>query len=221
MKAVLFDLDYTLYNTDNYYLDAFQDISKYLEEKYGLSATEVNKTLIEMSNQREDKYSHLFDDLLKHYNLNNEKIQNIVKVFNNHEINASSHLYPDAINILKTLREKNYKLAIITDGNLARQTRKIQTLELEKLVDNITYTENTKPKPSTLPFLAALDSIKVEPSDSIYIADNPFVDFKGPRTLGIKTVRILRGRFIHVAHDGDVDYTIKKLDEILDILASN
>ncbi|HYL65499.1 MAG TPA: HAD family hydrolase [Candidatus Limnocylindrales bacterium] len=217
MKAVLFDLDFTLFNTDKYYLEAFLDISKYLESKYGLASDKVCKTLVEMSSQRKDKYSHLFDDLISHYNLKDEKIEDMVKVFNRHKVD-SSYLYPDALPTLANLRSKKYKLAIITDGNLERQTHKIENLGLEKLVDTITYTQNSEPKPSPAPFMVALKAIDVEPSSAICVGDNPMLDFAGPKKIGIKTVRILRGRYTHIPHD-DVDYTIENLDELQDILA--
>ena len=216
MKAVLFDLDYTLYDADLYYLEAFQDIAEYLESKYKLQKNEVYQTIVKMSKQRKD-FSNLFNDLLEYYNLN-ENIANIVEIFNKHEIN-SFHLYQDALPTLKMLRSKNYKLGIITDGNIARQTRKILKFDLDKLVDNVTYTKNSEAKPSPIPFVTALKAIDVEASSAIYVGDNPLVDFKGPKITGMKTARIVRGRFTHIPSDSQVDYTIEKMDEILKILS--
>src|SRR2546428_31611 len=147
-----------------------------------------------------------------------QKWINNVEIFNKHEIN-SFHLYQDALPTLKMLRSKNYKLGIITDGNIARQTRKILKFDLDKLVDNVTYTKNREAKPSPIPFVTALKAIDVEASSAIYVGDNPLVDFKGPKITGMKTARIVRGRFTHIPSDSQVDYTIEKMDEILKILS--
>ncbi|VVC06055.1 Glyceraldehyde 3-phosphate phosphatase [uncultured archaeon] len=218
MKAVLFDLDYTLCDADQYYLGAFRDVSNYIQEKHGLSNEEIYKFLVNRWREKTTSYSHLFDDLLEHLNLHNENVQTIIKIFNSHELDSEFELYPDVIPTLRKLRSQGYKLGIVTDGNVERQMRKIQKLELEKLIDNVTYTKNTEPKPSSIPFETALGVIKIKPSSAIYVADNPFVDFKGAKTIGMKTARILRGMFADITLNEHVDFTIEKLDEILKIL---
>jgi putative hydrolase of the HAD superfamily len=221
MRAVLFDLDYTLYDNDQYYLGAFKDIARYFEDKYKITHEKINQFLVNIWKEGAVVYPRVFNDLLEHLNLPYEKIENVIEVFNKHEIDSEDSLYPDVIPVLKKLRSKDYKIGIITDGNLGRQQRKIQKLNLQKLVDDITYTKKTEPKPSTIPFLAALNAMKVEPTSAIYVADNPLIDFTGSKTIGMKTVRIVRGRFSSVPNNDFVDYAVKNLDEVLEILAIN
>ncbi len=219
MKAVLFDLDYTLYDTDKYVMGAFQDVTKYLVRKHKLSQKKIYQHLIKLWNKKTSAYPYLFNDLLEHLSLKNENVDTIVEIFNKHET-GSFQLYPDTIPTLKRLRLEDFKLGIITDGDATRQRRKILEFGLEKLVDNITYAKNLEPKPSSLPFTVALKKLNVKPSSAIYVADNPSIDFKGAAKIGMKTARILRGRFAKIILNDYVDYTIKNLDEIFKILKS-
>jgi putative hydrolase of the HAD superfamily len=219
MKAVLFDLDYTLYDTDKYVMGAFGDVARYLVDKYSLPQTEIYQYLGQLWNEKTSAYPYLFDDLLEHFSLKEENVNTIVEIFNKHKI-VSVQLFADTIPTLKRLRLKNFKLGIITDGDAMRQRRKIQESGLDKLIDNIVYAKNLEPKPSSLPFTAALKELDVKPSSAIYVADNPSVDFKGAKMIGIKTVRILRGKFSEITINDYVDHTIENLDEILEILDS-
>jgi len=214
-KAVLFDLDNTLYDGQQYFLGASNDISKYISAKYDLSQHEVYETLVELWRQKTSMHPYLFNDLLNLFHLDQDSLKSIVKIFNEHSRRIEP--YPDVVPILRILKERDYKLGIITDGNIERQKRKIESLRLKSLFDVVIYSKEVESKPSPRPFLAALDKLRVKPSVAFYVADNPLIDFQGARRLGIRTIRILRGEFSRIPGNEYIDSEIEKLDELLEI----
>lgn len=216
MKAALFDLDNTLYDAQQYFLGAFSDVSKYISARHNIPEQAVYKTLVELWREKTSMYPYLFNELLNLFQLAQGSVEDIVRIFNEH--NGIIELYPDVIPTLQGLRERHYKLGIITDGNVERQKRKIELLKLDHLFDVIIYAKEIESKPSPLPFLTALAKLNVEASEAFYVADNPLLDFNGAKEVGMKTVRVLRGEFTKVARNEYIDFEIEKLDKLLEIV---
>ena len=216
IKAVLFDLDNTLYDAQQYFLGAFNNISKYISLKYNIPWQEVYKTLAGLWREKTSMYPYLFNDILSLLHLDRDNPEDIVKIFN--EYSGWMEPYPDVIPTLKVLREKNYKVSLVTDGNVERQKRKLEMLGLKSYFDTVVYAKEIEPKPSSLPFLRALSELKVRSEDTFYVADNPLIDFKGAKAAGISTIRILRGEFAGVAGNKNIDLEITKLSELLEIV---
>jgi len=216
MKAVLFDLDNTLYDAQQYFLGAFNDISKYISAKHSLHQQEVYKTLVGLWREKTSMYPYLFNDLLTFLHLSQDSLKSIIKIFNDYS--GVIEPYPDVIPTLRALQARNYKLGVVTDGNVERQKRKIELLTLEPFFDAIIYTKEIESKPSALPFSRALYKLKVKPSAALYVGDNPLLDFKGAKEAGIKTIRILQGEFAKVPGKEDIDFEIEGPNELLELL---
>ena len=212
MKAIFFDLDNTLYDVQKYHTRAFEKISTYLSQKHGISNSDIMQQLVDIWNEKTSMYSHLFDDFLERLNIKNEDVKNLIDIFNSQEI-KNSDFYSDAFDVVTKLKNY-YKLGIITDGTVSRQNRKISTSKFQQLFDVIIFTKIFEPKPSILSFQKATEQIQVKPSDSVYAGDNPFLDFKGPKTIGMYTIRILRGEFMNISENKFIDKTIKNLNEL-------
>ena len=216
MKAVIFDLDNTLYNVEQYYLGAFKKIAEYLSKKYNFPKKKIYGKLIGLWRKKTSMYPHLFDDLLNFFNLKNE-LKNVIKIFNNYK--GKLQPYPDVIPTLKKLKEKNYKLGLITNGNVKRQKRKIKLLKLYNLFDAIIFTKELKhPKPSKIPFQEISIRLKTNPKECFYVGDNPFIDFEGAKKVGMKTIRILRGEFKNIPKNEYIDYEIERIRDLLNIV---
>ena len=215
MKAALFDLDNTLYDAQQYFLGAFTDVSKYISTKHDIAERVVYKALVKLWKEKTSMYPYLFNDLLELLHLSQDGLPTLVKIFN--EYVGKIEPYPDAIPTLQKLKKTGVKLGIITDGNMERQKRKIELLELTLLFDAIIYAEEIASKPSPTPFLAALERLHTKAMDACYIADNPLIDFKGAKEAGMKTIRILQGEFAVIPRNEHIDFEIEKLSELLEI----
>lgn len=216
MKAVIFDLDNTIFDVSQYNLSAFQEISNYLSNKCYIKENVIYHKLINLWKEKTSMYPHLFDDLLKYFNLN-EDVKNLVDIFNNY--NGKLTPYPEVIPILKALKKKKYKLGIITDGDVNRQKRKINLLGISKFFDVLVFTKDLgTPKPSRIPFEEAIKRLKIKCKKSYYIGDNPLIDFKGAKCANLSTIRIKKGEFYNLDKNKYIDIEIKSLNDLKQIL---
>jgi len=217
MKAIFFDLDNTLYDNKQYFLGAFKEVSKDLSKKFDVSQQKVYKNLIKLWREKTSTHTYLFNDLLKKLNIKNGKtVKNVVKIFNGYR--GKLEPYWDVIPTLKKLKKQGYKLGIITDGNVKRQKRKLELLGIKNFFKTIIYTKEIVSKPSEKSFLVAIRRLNVNPEDTFYVADNPLIDFKGAKKVGINTIRIRKGEFKNFPTNKFIDFEIKKINELLKII---
>lgn len=222
IRLLAFDLDGTLYNTDDYFRLAFPKIAVWAQRRYGLRPARSRPLLWKILRQKGSTYHHLFDDFLEASGLAGrltpeacrKAIQGMVRLF--HAIPLRGlRPYPD-IRVLSRLA-KSYRIAILTHGSQAKQENKIRRFRLERLADPILYAADLgygKPDPRVYKLL--LRAGPYHPSQVLVIGDNPFMDFPGAQLLGMKTCRIARGEFRKLAYP--CDYTVKNLYQLEKIL---
>jgi len=211
-KVIIFDLDDTLYKEREFVEGGFKDVAKYMEERFNIKKADFYKLLLKVLEKQ--GRGHVFDSCLKEHNLYSKKIvDKLVKIYRFHKPNIK--LYPSVKTLLLHLR-KSYKLALITDGLKYVQQSKVKALGLEKLFDLIIYTDafdKKKSKPNPYSFNRVLEYFNVFPEQAVYIGDDPNKDFIGARKLGVKTIRVLQGRFKNIkAEKGfEADYIIHRI----------
>jgi putative hydrolase of the HAD superfamily len=213
--AVVFDLDNTLYDTRQYFLGAFYKIATYLANKYHIDKQRIYRRLINTWRQKTSMYPYLFDNLLSSVGLRKE-FKKVIKIFNNYSCNLKP--YKELIPVLKELKKRSYKLGIITDGTPGRQKRKIKSLGIKNFFDAVLFTKLFfTPKPSAKPFKRIIKILKVRPNNSFYVGDNPLIDFKGAKEIGMQTVRLIKGEFKEIPRNKDIVFEIKNLTGLLKI----
>lgn len=91
--------------------------------------------------------------------------------------------------MLKKLRDMGLKLGVITNGNVPLQTKKIELLALENEFDEILVTGSIEiHKPNPEPFLVMAQRLGLDPSELLYVGDNPLNDVEGSRNAGYTPV---------------------------------
>ena len=217
MKAIIFDLDFTLFDTEQYLKGAFCSISSYLSSKYPILKKDVYKTLYGMWNQKGSMHPYLFNDLLKSINIDEKELPNLINIYNNYQYVLNP--YSDTIMVLSSLKKSGYKLGILTDGKPDRQKRKIELLNLKEYFDIIIYAKYISPKPSSSSYFNALQKLDLKGEDVLYVGDNPLLDFQGAKKAKMVSVRILRGEFSKIPTNEFIDYEINNLTEIEGIIS--
>lgn len=215
IKAIIFDLDNTLYDAHQYYTGAFNEIISYLSLKHNISSKSLLQRLIEIRNVRTSMYPYLFNEFLDEFNLIFE-LNHVINIYNNYC--GPLQPYVDVVQTLSIIKKGN-KIGLVTDGNSQRQKRKLELLNLKIFFDAIIFTDELKaPKPSKVPFIRVLKLLQVDPEESIYVGDNPKIDFCGSKTLGMRTIRLIKGEFKDIESNEKIDFEIKKFSEILQVL---
>ncbi|MDR2623046.1 MAG: HAD-IA family hydrolase [Methanobrevibacter sp.] len=223
MVSIIFDLDNTLYPEETYVESGFEEVSKFLSEKYDLNKEELFLKLKDIFKKKGRGF--IFDILLKDLDIYSKKnLLTLVYVYRYHVPNIK--LYDDVLDLINQLKKENFKLGIITDGRSFVQKRKIEALEIAKYFNVIIYTDvlgEENWKPSTTPYKIALDLLDSKGDNTFYIGDDPYKDFLGAKKLGIKTIQIDRNlNLSYWAEKGyeevRPDYKINNLNEILNII---
>lgn len=223
MDAILFDLDNTLYPEIEFVKSGFKCISTYLASKYGFNEKFIFERLLDIFEKK--GRGKIFNDLLLELDIYSEEELNVlIYLYRSH--NPDIKLYNDVFPVLNTLKQMELALGIITDGRASVQQNKINALNLGDFFDVIVYTDKLGSenwKPSTVPYKIALNLLDVSSSKSIYVGDDPYKDFLGPKNLGMETVRIDRGFTENYwAKRGfkevKANYSINSLKELLPLL---
>ncbi|MCH3964319.1 MAG: HAD family hydrolase [Clostridium sp.] len=219
MKAVVFDLDDTLYRERDFVEGAFRSVCSYLSQQHGISFQKLYWNTISILEHR--GRGKIFDFLCDKYNIK-ENIDKLVNIYRNALPNIE--LYEDALYFLGKYRHK-YSFGIITDGKASVQWNKIRLLKLEKYTDKIIVTDDYGKecwKPNSFAYLKMLQYFKCRPEDCMYIGDNPNKDFIGARKAGMNTVRIIRqwGDHRNTLLDSchEADFNIRNLKELENII---
>ena len=222
IKAVIFDMDGTLYNEREYVMSGFRAVAEYLSVKYKMNCNKIFEILkSDFDNGLRKKN---FDVLVEKLHLNAEKINNLVDIYRKHKPSIS--LYPDAKTILNKLKKEDLKLGLITDGWKESQENKISSLNLRDYFDLIIITDaygKEYRKPSEKPFKLVLSKFGLKPNGTVYIGDNPLKDFVAAKKLGIWTVRIKRGNgeydCVETDDEHEADYVISSLLSLKELIS--
>jgi putative hydrolase of the HAD superfamily len=190
-KAIVFDLDDTLYPECQFVVSGCRAVSSYLKRIYGL---QLFDDFLEC--YRSGVRANLFLEVLQRYFKQVEPflIQRLAEIYRCHF--PSLELYPDARVGLALLPGKGIFSGLMTDGFGCVQKNKVEALNLRNLVDSVVYADDLGGeefwKPSAEPFHILAIQMDIEPHQMIYVGDNPLVDFLAPRRLGMGTVQIVR-----------------------------
>ena len=96
--------------------------------------------------------------------------------------------YPNVDYVLLKLKSHGIKLGIITDAPKLKAWVRLASMKLSNYFDAVVAFEDTnEPKPSKMPFEAALKKLRLKPSECLMVGDWPERDIKGAKKLGMKT----------------------------------
>jgi len=132
---------------------------------------------------------------------------------------GASEPYPDAEPTLVYLKDKGYKLGLVTDtdGRKGWKKRRIKHFRFAGFFDTIVIggedTPHTKPDPGS--FLLAASKLGLRASECVFVGDKPFTDIKGAKAAGMRTI-LLKRRDWGIGERAD--FTISSLAELPRVL---
>lgn len=191
-RAVVFDLDDTLYPERQYILSGFRAVDDYFRRLYRKSVYDDLLSIYE-SGERNNVFGSA---LARHFQgVEDAVLKKTLHVFWSHT--PRIELFEDARICLAILFARSVRVGVITTGRGTIQQKKIAALELDPLLDGIIYTDDllgeVEPgQPAEDAFHILALQLDVELGEMCYVGDNPLTDFSTPRRLGISTVRIKR-----------------------------
>lgn len=182
LKAIIFDLDDTLYGEKEYVRSGYQKIAEILP-----SVENAAEKLWKLFEERKPA----IDELLKRENIVSEEVkQECLHVYRNQIPNI--HLYSGVKDMIAEFRKSGMKLGIITDGRPEGQRTKLEVLGLDAMVDHIIVTDEFGGpefrKPNPLAFETMKRVLDIEYSEMCYVGDNIKKDFISPEKLGMRSI---------------------------------
>lgn len=181
ITGVIFDLDDTLYNEEQYIKSGFKAVAEYLGKN---DAVEKLWDYFKKEMPAIDAYLNEIGQ--------SEKKQDCLNVYREH--NPNIELNAGIIDLLSDLKRNGIKIGIITDGRPSGQRKKIAALGLEKLVDDIIVTDELGGeqfrKPCDISFRIIQRRWRIPFEQLIYIGDNIEKDFQAPKQLGMQWILI-------------------------------
>jgi len=122
------------------------------------------------------------------------------------------HLFPYTIEILDYLKQKDYKMHLITNGFESVQFKKINNSGIaDYFIEVITSEASNSLKPQKEIFEYALKNAKASIEKSIMIGDNESADIQGGINMGMDTIFV---NHIQVVPTIPATYTITHLKEL-------
>jgi HAD superfamily hydrolase (TIGR01662 family) len=104
-------------------------------------------------------------------------------------LGCSRFVFPEAADVLRQLRERGYKLGIVTNGPAISQRIKAVESGMAALVDiTLISGEEGVEKPAPEIFLRAAEKLGVDAPECAFIGDNPLTDIRGAYQAGMMTV---------------------------------
>lgn len=186
-RAIIFDLDDTLYDERQYVLSGFYAVARWAQAELGLPVAESYADLAGL--YAGGVRGSTFDQWLAARGLPAAELTpRLVAAYREHEPQLLP--FPEAPALLARLRA-GHRLGLVSDGYLAVQRRKLAALGLAPLLDAVVFSDELGRacwKPSPAPFEEVCRRLGVAPVEAVYVADNPAKDFAGPRRIGMASI---------------------------------
>ena len=200
-RIVVFDLDDTLAPERDYVRSGFVALEDEVRRVFGVSGFAPTAWELFESGAR----GRIIDAALARLGLPADAatVGSLVDCYRRHR--PSIGLYPDVAPVMRCLSGR-VRAAIISDGPLAAQQRKVDALALDAWFDPILLTDRWgrdywKPHERAFREIEALTGSGG--AACAYLGDNPQKDFAAPSRLGWRTVRVRRPGGEHASVEGD------------------
>ncbi|HZD12881.1 MAG TPA: HAD family hydrolase [Candidatus Binatus sp.] len=207
----MFDLDRTLIRSQSGFNRSMRIAADYLKEclarrGHHVSRTDVYRKLRPIAKSFESRGEYIRDHwwalLLERLGLPQLKGKWLHKVTLLYwrEFIAATPPYHDAEHTIRTLEQRGYRLAIVsdTDGTAGMKRTRIRALSFHHLFEAVVVagedTPDIKIKHTPAPFKLVARRLKLRPRMCVFVGDNPKTDVVGARRAGMQTILVKRHR---------------------------
>ncbi len=218
VKAVFFDFDDTLQSREGafrLYSDGF--LSRYFPE---IKGEEKQRMIDEMEEHVDGGYKSreaYWPEMIALWHWQNAPSLEALTADFNGEFGKHVVMLDGAVDTIKELKKRGYKLGMITNGNSLLQNRKLDTAGIRDLFDMSVVSDDIdiwKPAPGIFEY--AMKQLGVTPEESLFVGDHPINDIQGALGAKMNVIRMNYGQFYGCETKGTV--CIEKIPELLKLL---
>ena len=228
-KDLFFDLDHTLWDFELNSKETMQELySNHHIAALGITDFDAFFNIYTAHNHRlwdryakgfikqeELRWKRIYLSLLD-FKIANEQLSKDMSLEFLQILPTKKKLFPHTIEILNYLKEKDYKMHLITNGFESVQMQKIKNADIAHYFTEVVTSETSNSlKPNKEIFEFALKTANATLSESIMIGDNETADIQGGINIGMDTVFV---NHLNVAPTIPATYTITHLKELAELL---
>jgi len=229
LRAVLFDLDDTLFSTTEFAKKArLNAVQGMIRAGLDLPEAEILRELDEVISEFSSNYDRHLDQLLRR--LRPRALQRVnpavlvasgVAAYHDTKFRELAP-FADVKPLLADLRKAGLRRGIVSHGLTMKQAEKLIRLDLLPYLDPdaIFISEQigiAKPNPKL--YAAALRDLGLDPMEAMYVGDNPAHDITPPHELGMVTVWAKRAaKHTPGPDDAEPDHVVANFNELRTIL---
>ena len=170
-KALVLDLDNTIYPEKDYLFQVYYLIGQFVEFQEGVSREQVTQFLVNefMANGRD----HIFDKMIAHFELPETYLENCFRLLRTAKIPLPLLIFEDMLIRLQEASEVGLQLFVLTNGHPEQQLNKIKHLEWHGLDQHIKcyFCNEIAPKPAPDAMLKLLADHQLLPSEVLFLGD--------------------------------------------------
>lgn len=213
-RAVIFDLDDTLYPLDRFVFSGFDAVSRHLSSLFGVDRLDAWTTLLQAYHN--GGRGQELQICLKRFGLPEAIAPSLVNVIRRHQ--PALALPATTQQILKSLAN-GWRVGVVTNGVPEIQARKVAALGLANRVETIVYADQVARggKPNPQPFLEAARRLNVGPSRTVFVGNDPVSDVFGAWRVGMRTIHVAGNTPAAYSSALVADAMVRSLIEVPDV----
>ena len=213
IKAVLFDMDGLMVDTESLSTEAFINSAK--AQGYNMTKEETLKVL----GFTKANIYQFWIDYFQGTNVDGKKlVDDHYEYIENVLYTVGPEKMPYVEELLKYLRENNYKIAVASSSDTADIKNNLEKTKLEKYIDEIASgaeVENGKPAPDV--FLLAAERLDVDPKDCLILEDSK-AGIKEGKASGAMVFMVPDMFTVDKECEDTADRILTNLGEVIEIL---
>lgn len=206
IKAITFDYWDTLVPIDEEKIkkmreERAKEVVRFLKEKgYDFSYEEVKEISskvwelyrVNPINNKEVTLYIMAEEILKNLKIRKRKkmVKSLVKIYEEYLYKAGLSVDKEVIEVIKILKEKGFKLGIVSNtpgGNVEKKI--LEDTGISSFFDIMLFSSFEgvrKPHPEI--FMKVINFFKIRPEELLHIGDTPELDIEGPLKIGAKAI---------------------------------
>lgn len=216
-KYILFDIDDTLFPSTEFSALARKNaLTAMIRLGIGKDHETLSSTLDSIIEEKGSNYPKHFDELCARLGVERPARYVAAAVAAYHDTKTSIQPFPKVPLTLLKLKEQGCTLFVATNGTSIKQWDKLIRLGIVLYFDRVFVSEDIGRTKDKEFFREVLKRLGARPSECVMVGDREDIDIEPAKSVGLITVRVLKGR------DADVpskaDFVAKGIDELPGIL---
>lgn len=211
-RAVLFDLDDTIYPQRRFVLSGLAAVARELAASHQAPERATFRLLVRA--MRGPDRGRELQACLQALGLSPLLLQSLVGVMRAHR--PALRLPRESSRMLEALRA-TWRVGVVTNGHPAVQARKVTALGLQPYVDTVVYAVEHGSglgKPDVVPFHTALTRLGVASDRALFVGDSEACDILGAARAGLRTLLLRRPGAAQRDTASAADAVVRRLAEV-------